>query len=659
MRPSIMIRITSLLLLLLSTSFAFAQQAGEEDLESAFDLKLKAEKVGDYEDVVKLCISAIEKGLDEEGENEAKSLASSALYQQAEQLKLRLRSQRDPTFFRNKAVKLLNEAVEFNPDMGEAWLLIAQLNLLKGGDQDEARTAIDRAISLMSEQPKKQSEAYLLRSMLVQKEDRKRSREDLDKAIELNDTSIGALRTRCTILLLEGEVDEGLKDHERIIELNEGKVEILLSQGMALLRLADAKQVAAMSLENDDQDSDDESKENDEPKQSLEELKADETKIRETVLDVFTEAVELAPEKDAYYGLKADAQLALDQKEDALTTIDTLLERNDKSIAALQKKARILLLDKENDEETIKVLERAIKLDPYDMDTRLIRMQFFTAREQYSSATEEAEKILEKDPRNIGVMDRLALLYSLDDKPKKAIEIYSGLLARIPLSALEQVPPRSRPIILAQRIGTLRSRGDAYLSTSEHEKAIEDYEEALEHGDQIEEMQASLSDPGFEYTPDDGVLNNLAWVLSTSPDDELRDGSRAVELATLACEVTDFKAPHIISTLASAYAEKGDFDKAIEWIEKGLAVNEARELTDRVTKAEKKRQRESLEKELEFYKDGKPWRENQAEEEAAEKKVEKEKAKKNEKEDGSGSDGSDADAEETDDDNGDSKDGDN
>lgn len=625
MRPSIMIRITSLFLLLMCSSLAFAQSAGEEDLEAAFDLKLKAEKVGDYEDVVKLCKSAIKAGLDEEGENEAKSLASSALYQQAEQLKLRLRGQRDPTFFRNQAIKLLKEAVDFNPEMGDAWLLISQLNLLRGGDRDEALSAVEQAISLMDEQPKKQSEAYLLQSMLIQQDDRDASRESLDKSIELNDTSIGALRTRCTLLILDGDVDEGLKDHERILELNEGNVDILMAQSVALSRLADTKQAAAFRLENGDDDDDSE-----EPTQTVEELKADETKIRETVLDAFDTAMKLAPERNEFYVGKANTLLSLERNDEALETINKLIERDDKSIVALRKKAEILLADEENDDETIKVLDRATKLDPYDMGTRRLRMAFFSARRQFPEAIKEGEKIIEKEPTNVGIMERLALLYSLEENPKKSIEIYSSVLRRTPMSLVQQLPPRNRTLFLAQKIGTLRSRGDAYLSTSEHEKAIEDYEQALDLGDQIEELQASLGLGAneAEYTPDDGVLNNLAWVLSTSTNDELRDGERAVELATLACEVTDYKAPHILSTLASAYAETGDFEKAVEWIEKGIEVNSEREITEIVTEEEIKRQRASLDKELESYQQEKPWREDQAEEDAAQKKAEAKEKKK-------------------------------
>jgi hypothetical protein len=85
-------------------------------------------------------------------------------------------------------------------------------------------------------------------------------------------------------------------------------------------------------------------------------------------------------------------------------------------------------------------------------------------------------------------------------------------------------------------------------------------------------------------------------VLATSPDDKLRDGKRAIELARLACEVTEFKQAHILSTLAAGYAETGDFDTAITWSEKAV------ELGTGETKGQ-------LAKELESYQAKQPWRE--------------------------------------------------
>lgn len=59
------------------------------------------------------------------------------------------------------------------------------------------------------------------------------------------------------------------------------------------------------------------------------------------------------------------------------------------------------------------------------------------------------------------------------------------------------------------------------------------------------------------------ALNNLAWVLATSPDNQIRDGSLAVELARRACELTHYETPIPMSTLAAAYAEAGHFEDAV------------------------------------------------------------------------------------------------
>lgn len=652
---SIFSRITSLLLLLLLTSFVAAQDAGDEDLEAAFDLKIKAEKVGDFEEVVRLCKSALDKGLDDEGEREAKTLAASALYEQAEQLMIRIRRQRDPTFFRNEAVKKLKEAVEFDPELGEGWLMIAKLNAIPGGDPEEALSALDQAIGQLDDEAAKQSEAYFLRSMLTRRDDREKAREDLDKSIEINESNVQALRIRSRLSILEGDVDEGLEDVEKILDLNEGKVNVWMAQGEELSRLAKLQEDAALNARNaeedPDEDDDDDAGDDDEsefPQLTPEELESGAKKVRESVLDLYTRLLDVAPDDENIYLRKAQAHQLLEQEEEAIATINSLIEKDDRSIRALQMKARLMLADEGNDEKTVEILDQALKLDPYDTGTRDLRMRFFMAREQYPKAIEEAKKILEKEQESIGVMDRLGLLYTLNEQPAKAIEMYSEVLRRLPPSSITQLPPRSRPVFLMQRIAYLRSRGDAYLSTGEHENAIEDYEEALDLGDQIEEMQASISGQELEYTPNDGVLNNLAWVLATSTYDDLRNGKKAIELARRACEVTDYKMPHIISTLASGYAEDGNFDEAVKWIERGLKVNEEREVTERVTEEEKERQRKSLEKELESYRQKKPWRENQAEEDKAKNEAEAKESddEEDEDEDKDAVDGDDEDSDE-------------
>jgi len=59
-------------------------------------------------------------------------------------------------------------------------------------------------------------------------------------------------------------------------------------------------------------------------------------------------------------------------------------------------------------------------------------------------------------------------------------------------------------------------------------------------------------------------LNNLAWLLATAPDASLRDGKRAVELATQADKIASGKSPGALKSLAAAYAETGQFAQALE-----------------------------------------------------------------------------------------------
>src|SRR5262249_45368906 len=59
------------------------------------------------------------------------------------------------------------------------------------------------------------------------------------------------------------------------------------------------------------------------------------------------------------------------------------------------------------------------------------------------------------------------------------------------------------------------------------------------------------------------IMNNLAWLLATSLDASLRDGSRAVQLASQADNFANGLDPVYKATLAAAYAETGRFSEAI------------------------------------------------------------------------------------------------
>ena len=68
------------------------------------------------------------------------------------------------------------------------------------------------------------------------------------------------------------------------------------------------------------------------------------------------------------------------------------------------------------------------------------------------------------------------------------------------------------------------------------------------------------------------ILNNLAWLLATCPEADVRDGAEAVRLGERACELTRFKRTVMVGTLAAAYAEAGRFAEAVATAQKAGAL---------------------------------------------------------------------------------------
>jgi tetratricopeptide (TPR) repeat protein len=131
------------------------------------------------------------------------------------------------------------------------------------------------------------------------------------------------------------------------------------------------------------------------------------------------------------------------------------------------------------------------------------------------------------------------------------------------------------------------NRGVSYDRILDFDRAIADYTEAIRHNlaseyayeyrayayEHQRNFRAALADLESAVTrakrrpPEDyaKALNDLAWLKAACPQSEFRDGKKAVELAIKACELSKWKSPSDIDTLAAAYAECSDFDQAIKY----------------------------------------------------------------------------------------------
>lgn len=94
--------------------------------------------------------------------------------------------------------------------------------------------------------------------------------------------------------------------------------------------------------------------------------------------------------------------------------------------------------------------------------------------------------------------------------------------------------------------------------------------------------------------------NELAWLLATGPDG-VRNGQDAVKHATEACKLSGWKTPLYLDTLGAAYAEAGEFDKAVEFQNKALALADT-------NKAFEQQYAQEFRERLKLYEQKKPYR---------------------------------------------------
>lgn len=264
------------------------------------------------------------------------------------------------------------------------------------------------------------------------------------------------------------------------------------------------------------------------------------------------------------YLLRARLKVLAEDSEGAIQDLDQVLAFIPRSIPALMMRARLYIdLDRPADAE--KDLDRILGIEANLPDAIVLRSVVLTQQGKFDQAIKDLEALLQRDPNNEMLLIQIGMIYNSDNQPRKAIQIFDTVLKKSPDSWQ-----------------ALSGRSNAQLSIGEQKAAIEGYEQAI------------------KLQPEDShILNNLAWVLATSPDDGLRNGQRSLELAKKACEVTNYEAAHILSTLAAAYAETGDFDEAKKWAQKAVDKGTDEDIVGH------------LKEELASYEQKKPWREKQ------------------------------------------------
>lgn len=552
-----------------------ADAAGQADLDAATSLKLSASSMADLERVIELTESAIEKGLDPENEDLAKSLITATLFQHGSRFAQALFDPRErtdsPAMLKQFALKDLYAILKYDESLPQVYMMIARLEGVNVGEQDRregvqrGRDAADKAIELLEDDKPAQSKALVLRAGYETSDSSKRI-EFLDRATEVDPENADAWRLRGKSRLVKGEMysaqgnleaaktirEEAVADFMKLLEMNPNDPDALQTGAELLGRLGQF----------------------------------------EKAMEFVNQAIEQNPGVFSVHLLRARLHHKQGNYDAAIADLNQALDIKPGNFLAYLDRAEVYY-DSGDKKSAAKDYGKTRELQGNKLPAVIIQRMMIRSENNVEKGIAEIERFMELDELNAAEEGRdpdpdyrlqLAATYTDQTKPLEAIEVLSPLIDTKEDRSYSDATRARNAHFLA-----LRTRANSYLSIGKHEEAIVDYKKAQ------------------EIIPNDpGVLNNLAWVLATSPKDDIRNAKEAIEFATEACEVTEYKAAHILSTLAAAYADSGDFDMAKKYSQQAVDLAEQAE-----GEARDEEMIKQLKKERESYGKKEPWREIQ------------------------------------------------
>ena len=190
---------------------------------------------------------------------------------------------------------------------------------------------------------------------------------------------------------------------------------------------------------------------------------------------------------------------------------------------------------------------------------------------QAGKAMERFQEAARRAPHDERPHEELGLLYLQQKHPDDAIREFETALRLSPGSARAQIGLAqaygakgdvARAQQLMQALGKTAETAEGQAVLAEvcyqmkfYSQAILHYQEALRRDPRLAEAH-----------------NNLAWLYATSEDQRYRDPQKALEHARRAVELTEWKEPNFIDTLAEAFFVNNRFDEAVQTQSKALKL---------------------------------------------------------------------------------------
>jgi tetratricopeptide (TPR) repeat protein len=322
--------------------------------------------------------------------------------------------------------------------------------------------------------------------------------------------------------------------------------------------------------------------------------KVNAVKLSEAV-EIYDELIKANPEEGRLFTQRAAAWWARGERQRALADFDEAIRLGYAEAHAFTSRG-LFHTAMGNMDAALKDFGQAIEKDAKDEVPYINRAAVHMAQSKIDLAIADYAKAIELNPKKADNYQQRAVAYKLKGDLDSALGDFN--------KALELNP---------KHVPSLMGRGYIWYQQEKHEQAIADFGAVIaldpasaaaynNRGFNLQRLgdgKAALADyhRATELAPEYALAyQNMAWLLATTPDDSVRNGSEAIKAALVACELNKYKNPADMKALAAAYAETAQFELAIGWQEKAIQVSAT---------AEKPLE----EKVLEQYRDKLPYRE--------------------------------------------------